>query len=1423
MTHPLININFFLTTFCLSYALSLFLSTDFSIAQIIPDETLHQENSLVTPLDQVNDRINGGAIRDNNLFHSFREFNVGENRGVYFNNPIGIENILTRVTGNNPSNILGILGVNGNANLFLINPHGIYFGEKAKLDISGSFFATTATDILIENELINITDADKDTLLTINPNIFFPNSLHNYQSDINNQGNLFVGKNLTLQGHNLHISGSLQAQENLTLQADNNIIIRDSVATPLIIAGGQNLLIQGHNLIDIFALNNNNSSLYSGGNIILKSNNNVIGDAHYYSGGNFKIENLAHSLGNLTSPNDPIIRSLGDVSFDNYLGTSLHILAGGSINIGNIIINGQETGTQNIDYLTETINLSNGKTININGSKEPTLDLRAGIKPDKIGFPNVTGVNFPRDLFLDFSQFIPLTNPTLTNTPSSANINMGTIAFFDININNLFNTYFPLLTGQIFLTNNYYPNSNLQGDINLGQLKIIPAIFSDNVKSFLQQTSILSNGGTLTIDSRNNINNQGLVSLASNLGTGGNITFLAKNDININPYSIISTGAIPKFAFDLPIPNNIIIPDFINAFSNNVTNGGNINFNAGNNINTNYTLITTSGNNGFAGSLTLNSANQINFNNSIIRNNTKIGTGNLLTIDTNNLQLTNSGIIIAKIIPEFEGESGNLILNISNVNLNQSFLISENRGSQLGGNIIINSNNLNLNHGSGISGVTDSRFSTGKGSNISINSTESVVVSGYSTFNNNLPSFIGSGTISPADGGDILIKTSLLRLENGGILFTTAANNNQNLGSGGNINLDLNKLEILGSSPVNPSFISLDYILFGDKIFSEVANQKAGDLTINANSILIEQSGFISSSTFNQAQGGNINLNAPIIELKNNPSTNTFISGILAQTVGNGNGGTININSANLTIADQTRISVSTGISTIELNSLNHKIKLANQFFNLFNQINLPNLEIKQNIGTGSAGNINVNSTNIFLNNQAQILGTTFGQGQGGNLNILSNFLNLNNNSQINVSTDGIGNAGKITIQTYQNLALNNNSQISSSANINAIGDGGNINIITPFLNLNNKAQINASSVGKSTADAGNIFLNINQLNLENNSAINSSTSGGIGGTIKIKGNELNVAHNSQITTSTRGNNNAGQITFEITKNLNLIGANTGIFANTEQNSTGNGGNILIDPDTININDGAGIFVDSKGTGIGGNITIYGGTLNLNNGQISAVTNSSDGGNINLNLNQFLWLRNNSNISATAGITQSAGNGGNITIFAPFIIALPQEDSNITAQAFLGNGGNINITTNALFGIGFTGENIPVRNDITVSSKFGLDGNFIFNNLAVDPTSGLIELPSNLVNNQPLKPCSSSRETNSFTNIRTGGLSENPYQNFSSNELFIDFSPVNLSSANSISENNPIIQATGWQINEQGNIELIAKELSQNQYNCNFR
>ncbi|KAM3110391.1 two-partner secretion domain-containing protein [Phormidesmis sp. 146-33] len=153
-----------------------------SLAQIVPDNTLGSESSTVAPdvniRGVISDRIEGGAIRGANLFHSFSQFNIGSGRGAYFANPAGIQNILSRVTGSNRSEILGRLGVLGDANLFLINPNGIIFGQNSSLDVRGSFLATTANAVRLgDSGLFSASQPSESNLLSISPSAFWFNAV----------------------------------------------------------------------------------------------------------------------------------------------------------------------------------------------------------------------------------------------------------------------------------------------------------------------------------------------------------------------------------------------------------------------------------------------------------------------------------------------------------------------------------------------------------------------------------------------------------------------------------------------------------------------------------------------------------------------------------------------------------------------------------------------------------------------------------------------------------------------------------------------------------------------------------------------------------------------------------------------------------------------------------------------------------------------------------------------------------------------------------------------------------------------------------------------------------------------------------------------------------------------------------------------
>lgn len=648
------------------------LTSNACLAQITPDTTLGNQNSRVTTGVNIQgneaDLIVGGVQRGSNLYHSFLEFNVNNGQRVYFANPTGVDNILSRVTGSSPSNILGTLGVNGAANLFLLNPKGIIFGPNAQLDIQGSFLATTANSFKFpDGSEFSATNPQAPPLLTMSVPVGVQYGSQPTAS-ITNKGYLVTGKDLTLNAGNLDLEGKLQAGGDLTLQAQNSLKVTDSESNAFIAAAGGNLLAQGH----------------------------------------------------VSSRNGSVIRATGDVNFNSYEGASLHILAGGSVNIsGNVEITGKGSTSNSIK---ETVTRSDGTPVKIDGSETPTLDIRAGVDSNYIGTPNFTP---------NLSIALNLQNPTTTNTPTSANISIkGTIH----------NTSgYKSNSGQILITNQYHPNK-LPGNITTGAIPTYGDVTVDSrgditTNGDIDTTSFSSGhseknrkaGDIRLLAKQNVLISANLLSSYysndnNNINVSGAIIIKASDQISITNSELSSGGFFGYINIDtkslslsdqsqINTNNSSLSESEINTNNSSLSKGaGVIVINASDRISLNGSKISSQGNYGYieinTKSLSLSDQSEINTN-----NDSHSGDAGYIKIKASDQILLNNSKISSQVKKgdsqknndSFISSSGYIDIDTKSLSLSNQSQINTNNDSGDAGFIYIKTNNLLLRHQSKIS------------------------------------------------------------------------------------------------------------------------------------------------------------------------------------------------------------------------------------------------------------------------------------------------------------------------------------------------------------------------------------------------------------------------------------------------------------------------------------------------------------------------------------------------------------------------------------------------------------------------------------------------------------------------------------------------------------------------------------------------
>ena len=631
---------------------------------------------------------------------------------------------------------------------------------------------------------------------------------------------------------------------------------------------------------------------------------------------------------------------------------------------------------------------------------------------------------------------------------------------------------------------------------------------------------------------------------------------------------------------------------------------------------------------------------------------------------------------------------------------------------------------------------------------------------------------------------------------------------------------------------------------------------------------------FHSFEQFNVGEGGSVDFLRPNAEIQNIlvRVTGGKLSEILGR-IGTSTGGFISNSESNLFLINpngiifgqKARLDVGGSFAATTANG----IQFGNQGFFSASAPNVPpvltvnpSALLFNQIGAGSIINKSValNQIDRVIDGKSTIEGLRVTDGnslllvggnvelQGGQLHALGGRVELG--GLAGTGTVGLDNDLHLTFPdgvARADVSLSNGAIVSATG-VSATGTGGVIEVQGRRITITDGSQIKTQTIEfgqpgrllvtasdsvelSGTSEDGKLF-----------SALLSQTFGSEpAGDLTIKTGKLIVQDGAQVSADTFSQGDGGKLTVLASDSVELSGKSTladgrevqsGLFTvASDPDKTGNigdGGDLKIQTGRLIVRNGAGVAVsrqvsDSGNERKAGNLEIAARSIQLNRGFISATTQSGKGGDITLQVQDLLLLRHASQISTSAGTRNQGGDGGNIKIDTQFLVAIPSENSDISADAYTGKDGNVQITAQDIFGIQSRRKNTP-QSDITASSKFGLDGVVKINTPGIDPSRGLVALPTELVDASRLiaQNCSSggSQVASRFTVTGRGGLPDNPSETLSSNAVWTDLRPnLNLAATRSNSamatrgshpSAAPLVEAQGWVINDKGEIVLTA-------------
>lgn len=1039
-----------------------------SHAQITLDGTLGRAGALNGPNYSITADL--GRQVGGNLFHSFGRFSVHNGESATFSGPGNVSNIIGRVTGGSSSTIDGLMrSTIAGANLFLINPSGIVFGPNATLDVSGSFYASTADYLALGGGgRFDATHPAATILVSAPPSAFGFLSAAPRAIEVN--GSFLTaapGKSVSLVGGNVSIADSGVLAQSASI---NVVSIGGLGEAP--IAGGEVMLPSGVHGGEIQLTNSllvaNSAAGPAPGRVVIRGGTLQFVDSFVSisnsapgPGGGVTIEATGEVAmrGGFVQTRSQGPRSAGDVTVNARVVTlaadaQIVSLSEGAGPGGAVSLNASDSMSASgaAFLLTATENTSGGK-VALSAPSLALSDASIASLTSGRGQGGAIDIDVGTLTLRGGSQLISRATSSGRGGPVSVSASeMVSISGFNANV----------FSGIV--------STAAAGGAG-GSVSVMTKSFEMNDGLVRVSTLDSAPGGSLAIDAhRITIGGGGeLGSVARATGAGGDVNLIGRD-------SVIIEGQVAGFS----------------------------------------TMVSaTSLGSGRAGHVSIRSPQVIVRDGALINGSAQgAGPGGDIAVDADRIVLANGGRLFADSLSTGRGGSIDLsareslsIGEVATGSVFTTFISTEALAGGSAGNISITGGALNADH------AFISSRATASGAAGSIDVTVSEL-----TLKNSAQ--INSATRASGRGGTVNVNASDVSIDGGSIFADTSGT-----GAAGNVSIRANRVMMTNGAQIDSSSSAA-----GDA--GTLTIRAAESFTMSgAPSAAQAPTGLFNLST-NTGNGGNVFVSAPVIALDGGGidahSSGSGAAGsitlegrrialtggfaVFASADGTGPGGTLTVTAGeSLLISGRDAFNALSGLNTRSLGSgRGGDIVIRTALLSMDD-----GLIRSRASGSGAAGNISIAAGRVAIAGGALIDAGTTGSGAGGSLHLsATDGVSLSGGSSISAISRGAGNAGNINISGGSSLTMDAAS-ITTQADT---ADGGNITIAARDIVRLTKSQI-STAVGTGSGNGGNITIDPTFVVL-NDSHISANAFGGNGGNILIVTDALLKSGTSSITAS---------------------------------------------------------------------------------------------------------------------------------------------------------------------------------------------------------------------------------------------------------------------------------------------------------------